>query len=194
MAVDASMEIASSRKSVPSPSTADHCTILANVGRRNRSHAVHSVCNYQFVRMAQTVTLRVTSGLPTNRPKPAFSRGGIASRGSHGCRDCYLVAKSSGFRRMTFPRPFVKTPSRCHAVSARLTVNGVTLAADARSSFPTRISIPLGPCLPTPQARLTSMWAMRPDAPSELSETWAPINDAILSVPAMESSLSNKIG
>jgi hypothetical protein len=43
MAVDASMESASSRKSVQSPSTADHCTILANVGRRNLSYSDHFV-------------------------------------------------------------------------------------------------------------------------------------------------------
>src|SRR5215472_787346 len=46
-----------------------------------------------------------------------------------------LVIKSSGLRSTILPGPCVKTPSRSHPSSVRLTVNSVTLAPTARSSF-----------------------------------------------------------
>jgi hypothetical protein len=56
----------------------------------------------------------------------------IASSDSH-----LGTTRSSGFCRRILPRPLVRTPSRCQAASARLTVKGVTFAPAARSSFPT---------------------------------------------------------
>ena len=50
--------------------------------------------------------------------------------------------RSSGRAKKILPRPFFRMPWRCHSPKARLTVNGVTLAPAARSSFPTRISTP----------------------------------------------------
>lgn len=105
-----------------------------------------------------------------------------------------ITDKRSGCSRMTLPLPLRRIPSRCHLVNMRLTVNGVTLAPDAKSSFPTGISIPSGPLLPIPLPRLSRSWATRDCASAELRLTLAPTNQAICSVTAIENALSSNLG
>src|SRR6478735_2405764 len=104
------------------------------------------------------------------------------------------ATSSSGRRRVTLPLPFLKTPSRCHLLNKRLTVNGVTFAPAATSSFPIGITIPSGPPTPIPQARLIRYSATRDCASSELRLTVAPINHAMCSVTAIDNALSNNFG
>lgn len=101
---------------------------------------------------------------------------------------------SSGLCKRSLPRLFVKIPSRCHSLKVRLTVNGVTFAPAARSSFPILISTPSVQTLPIPQARLSNRFAMRPRASSDIKEILAEIAHAICSVTAMERALSNNTG
>jgi hypothetical protein len=102
--------------------------------------------------------------------------------------------RSSGLCKKSLPRPLVKMPSRCHSLRTRLTVNGVTFAPAARSSFPILISTPSRQALPIPQARLSNRLAMRPLASSDIKEILAEIAHAMCSVTAMESAFSSNIG
>src|SRR5215472_5961747 len=62
----------------------------------------------------------------------------------------------SGRQITIFPRFFTITPERCHSLSRRLAVKGVTAAVLASSSFVTSTSIPRGPFRPTVCARVSN--------------------------------------
>lgn len=102
--------------------------------------------------------------------------------------------RSSGFRSRILPRRFTTIPARSQSVRQRLTVNGDTFAPSAKSSFKTLISTPSSVASPIALARLTSKWATRPCASSELSETCAAVDQAMFSVTAIDKTLSNRAG
>jgi len=137
----------------------------------------------------------IKEGQPCTRLK-GHTFFGFAAEAQNGMQMNFQLAaaRSSGFRSRIVPRRFVRMPARSQSFKERLTVNGVTFAPSATSSFVTFISTPSVVTVPIPFARLTNKWAMRPLASSELRETCAAIHHAVCSVTEIDKVLSSNFG